>query len=540
MKRLKNKRLFLLVITMMIFCNQLAAQEWQWSVVVDSVISDENKDHPVAFLWIPPDCKQVRGVVVTQHNMIEEGILENAGFRASLAAIGFAEIWISPGINITFDFNHGAGNQFNYMMKLLANQSGYKELEFAPVVPMGHSAFASYPWNFAAWNPGRTLAAISVHGDAPLTNLTGSGKPNPDWGDKNIDGVPCLFVMGEFEWWEKRIEPAFDYISRHPASTISLFADAGHGHFDYSDELIQYLSMFIRKAAENRLPKSISREKAAVLKPINPQQGWLMDRWHKDSLPLAKPASFKAYTGDRKQASWCFDEDMVNATEKYYATARGKQNQHIGFSQNGKIVKPAGGHAQFDIPFIPLQDGISFNLKAFFSDTSKIVALEAHAKTDLIISRICGPVKKINDTTFQLSFYRMGFNSPKRSNDVWLLASNKGDEIYKSAVQQLDMRFPLVNKEGRQQKITFKKITDQRQGIKYLKMKASTDAAMQVYYYIKEGPAEIDGNTIKFTEIPPRSKFPIKVTVVAWQYGRATEPPIQSAEPVFQSFYIFK
>ena len=522
------------------YCNPLVAQEWQWSVKVDSVISEETNNHPVAFLWIPPNCKQVRGVVVGQHNMIEEGILENAGFRASLSKLGFAEVWITPGLNITFDFNKGAGNHFNSMMKSLAEISGYTELEFAPIVPIGHSALASYPWNFAAWNPGRTLATISIHGDAPLTNLTGSGRPNPDWGNKNIDGVPGLFIMGEFEWWEKRIQPAFEYIAKHPASAISLFADAGHGHFDYSEEMIQYVSMFITKAAENRLPGEMPLDKPAVLKPIDPQEGWLMDRWRKDSLPLAKAAVYKSYTGDRKQASWCFDKEMAKATEQFYARARGKQNQYIGFVQNGKILKPASGHAQFNIPFIPLNDGISFNLNAFFSDTSKLIPAQAHAKTNLSIDRICGPVKKINDTTFSISFYRMGFDNPKRSNDIWLLASNKGDDTYKSAVQQLDMRFPLVNKNGKPQTISFPKIRDQQQGVQYIQMIAASDAGLPVNYYIKEGPAEIQGKAIHFLPIPPRAKFPVKITVVAWQYGRSVEPAIQSAEPVSQTFYIIK
>ncbi len=39
------------------------------------------------------------------------------------------------------------------MMKNLSEISGYTELEFAPVIPIGHSAMATYPWNFAAWNP---------------------------------------------------------------------------------------------------------------------------------------------------------------------------------------------------------------------------------------------------------------------------------------------------------------------------------------------------------------------------------------------------
>jgi len=166
-----------------------------------------------------------------------------------MTELGFAEIWISPGLNITFDFTKDAGEDFNYMMKLLARASGYRELENAPVIPIGHSAYASFPWNFAAWNPLRTLALVSVHGDAPLTGLTGSGIPNPDWGNRNIDGVPALFIMGEYEWWEDRIRPGFEYVNKHLLSPVSFFADAGHGHFDYSDEMIEYICMFIRKSS---------------------------------------------------------------------------------------------------------------------------------------------------------------------------------------------------------------------------------------------------------------------------------------------------
>jgi hypothetical protein len=78
---------------------------------------------------------------------------------------------------------------------------------------------------------------------------TGNGKPRIDWGDHNIDGVPGLMVMGEYEWWEDRITPAFEFMAKHPKTPLAFLADAGHGHFDYSDEMVFFLAMFIRKAA---------------------------------------------------------------------------------------------------------------------------------------------------------------------------------------------------------------------------------------------------------------------------------------------------
>lgn len=40
----------------------------------------------------------------------------------------------------------------------------YIELKYTPVVGIGHSAAASWPYYFGAWNPERTLACISVSG----------------------------------------------------------------------------------------------------------------------------------------------------------------------------------------------------------------------------------------------------------------------------------------------------------------------------------------------------------------------------------------
>ena len=134
----------------------------------------------------------------------------------------------------------------------------------------------------------------------------------------------------------------------------------------------------------------------------------------------------------------------------------------------------------------------------------------------------------------------MGFNNTKRSNDIWLLASSKGDDTFKSAVQQLNIRFPLQNTEGEEQKIIFPKITDQNIAVRYIVLNAASGTGLPVKYYIKEGPAIIRENKIVFTKIPPLAKFPVKVTVIAWQYGTANLPKIKSAAPVEQTFFIIK
>ncbi len=519
------------------------AQVWQWSTAVETVVSPETKDHPQAFLWIPDKCRYVRGVVVGQHNMLEEGIFEHPDFRKTMSELGFAIVWVTPMFNQTFDWKptattKGAGVEFTDLMNRLAEVSGYSELTIAPIVPLGHSALASYPWNFAAWNPGRTLAVVSIHGDAPQTNLTGSGRPNPDWGQRTIDGVPGLMVMGEYEWWEDRLKPAFAYVAQHPNTPFSLLADAGRGHFDNSDAMVRYLALYIQKAAHYRLPTHFTKSGPVVLRPIDPKKGWLMDRWRKDSLATAAPAPYQSYKGDKRVASWCFDQEMAQATEAIYQQARSKKPQHLGFKQNGRFLKPNKGHANYQLPFLPEADGITFHLSSVFTDTSRVQSTPMHARTPIRVDRICGPVRKLNDTTFQMSFYRMGFNNPKRSNDIWLLASNDGDADYKSIVQQANLRFPTTNQEGLAQTITFPDIPNQQVGATSLLLRAVSSAGLSVQYYVKAGPAVVEGNRLVFTPIPPGSRLPVAVTVVAWQYGTATGNKVQSAVPVEQTFLI--
>ncbi len=514
---------------------------YQWSVPITQIISNETKEHPKAFLWIPENCKQVRAVVLGQHNMTEETIFEHPKFRKEMAKLGIAIVWVSPGFNMSFDFNNGATKVFETIMNNLASVSGFTELQFAPIIPIGHSAYATYPWNFAASNPTRTLAILSIHGDAPQTNLTGYGGKNIDWNTKNIDGIPGLMVEGEYEWWEARVQPALDFKQRFPNAAVSFLCDAGHGHFDISNELIDYLNLFIKKAVAYRFPKKTSLDKAVRLNAINPKKGWLKERWKKDAKPTQAAASYNKYRGDKKETFWYFDKEIAEATEKFYANARGKKEQYLGFSQNGKLLTfNPKSHARIIGQFAPETDGLTFHINTVFTDTLRTKNINDHAKGKPTISRICGPVEKINDTTFTVRFYRMGLNNEKRTGDIWLMSSHSGDKNYKSTVQQFNMHIPLRNTEGLEQKITFEPIANQKKGIKEITLQAQSNSGLPVYFYVQEGPAEIKNGKLVITKIPERAKLPLKITVVAWQYGRSIGPKIQSAEAVVQSFYLSK
>ncbi len=131
---------------------------------------------------------------------------------------------------------------------------------------------------------------------------------------------------------------------------------------------------------------------------------------------------------------------MAEATEARYAQSREKKEQYLGFEQSGSLLAyDKKQHVRVQPRFHPAADGITFHLKAVCTDSRRTKLSDKHADATPVICRICGPVEKVNDTTFRVSFYRMGMDNPRRTGDICLLASQAGDRRYKSAVQEVSI-----------------------------------------------------------------------------------------------------
>jgi hypothetical protein len=522
------------------------AAVWQWSSPVESVVSSETNDHPRAFLWIPPGCKRLRGVVVGQHNMEEEMIFEHPTFRETLTDLDFAVIWITPAIDLFFRFDKGAGEDFNRMFAALAERSGYQELTRVPVVPLGHSAAASYPWNFGAWAPERTLAAISVSGQWPYYK----DQNTPDWGNRNVDGVPGLVTMGEYEAAYDRAGTGLRDRAAHPMTPLSMLAEPAGEHFAATDAKISFISLYLRTAAKHRLPEDWPVTESPKLKPIDPTRtGWLVDRGRTDGKPTAPAAPVGGYTGDPKEAFWVFDEAFAKATESFGAMYAGKKPQLLGYVQKDGIVPQVKQHVRVKLKFEPEGDGLTFKLKGTFLDTVpedwrglKTGDPIGHAKdaSQITIQRICGPVEATGPDTYAIRFYRMGMTNQKRSNSICFIARHPGDDEYRPMMLESEMKFPLENKQGADQEITFQAPETLKYGTKTLPLAATSSAGRKVHFYVREGPAEITGDQLKFEAVPPRAKFPVNLTIVAWQWGSSIDPKVKTAKPVERTIRIVR
>ena len=449
-----NKRLLFIVMLCLMMAKSARALGvggngmYQYSVELTNYISGETGKAPVAYLWIPDDCQTVKAAMLAQQNMTEEAIFRNEAFRDSLRQMGIALVWVAPAFSNNWDPQTPCQTIFENFMTALGYQSGHQELACVPIIPLGHSAQATFPWNFAAWNPDRTLCTISFHGDAPRTNLCGYGTANVEWGrNRNIDGIPGLMVEGEWEWWEARVRPALAFRMMYPQSCISFLADTGHGHFDLCQETADYIARFIHLAMDQRLTADGKMHK------VDPTKGWLFTRFHSDmpqndglekgkvyeySEPYAYPAPWSDYKGDTHNAFWYPNEEMAQWTQRRYLASQGKQIQYVGFEQNGKIV-PFDPHVQGGMraEFLPDKDGKTFHLKAVYTDAMHATLSDKHGKGRLHIEVICGPVRKINDTTFRVVPYEAGDDNPRRSFSVWLCAVGDADGTYRGAVQPI-------------------------------------------------------------------------------------------------------
>jgi len=542
------------------------AAVFQWSTTIDDVVSSETNDHPRAFLWIPENCQRVRAVVIADQNMEEEQLFQDAAFRKTLAELGFAEIWMAPGMgSIHFRYDQGDGERLERVLKTLAVESGYAELADAPLVPTGHSATASWCWDVAAWKPERVLAVLSLSGQWPYFESDFRA-------DRSVDGVPGLTTKGEYEirgsleqGWYAGLKG--DYFQKHSNAAFTQVVEPGDGHFSASKEKIALIDLYLRKAARYRLPREMPESGPVALRPIDAgKEGWRYEVWHLDGPPTAPAAPVGAYKGALDHSFWAFDEEMAKAIEAFQGRFRGKRTVLIGYRQKEGLTAPVPDHAMVHLKFEPrggVEDGMTFILSGGFWDRvpattdgkgsewqgwlgegirtvaqNEAIPHPAGEEGKMTIEPICGPVEQKDGRTFAIRFNRVGFDNPKRSNDIWLVLTYPGDGTYKRMVQQAELRFPLVNTEGTAQTIEFSEIADQKAGeSQAVQLRATSSAGLPVHYYVREGPAEVDdAGKLRLTTIPPRAKFPVKVTVVAWQWGRSVEPRVKSAKAVERTF----
>lgn len=511
---------------------------WQYSVPMPG--TQEQR----AYLWIPPAAPRIRGLVVGIQNMLEKPMFEDPGVRQACTDAGLGILWVAPGderpvrppLNILFDSGEKGPAALDQALSDLASVSGYPEIKYAPLLPVGHSAASPFVYGFGFARPDRVFALL----------------PNKGWFLAHIpEHIPVLHISSEWaEWgkdwgltWSNHDGPSVLKLRGEPGEReIGEFIDAGSGHFDWNPETVGVIGLFIKKAAAYRIPADAPLDAPVTLKPYPETAGVLVDpQTLGTSRFAAVPVS--QYKGDPKAAYWYVDAEMANAVNTYDAQRFAKKPQMIDFVADGVPVPLAkNGFADTGAKF--LDDGVTVKVAATFLDQSPSATLFpgetlGHASGPILFRVGSGGLVQTGPDTFKVALSQGGIARQGNPWEPWIMAYQPGDKDYRAADRPMHLWISLINKAGAPQNITWPAIPNQKAGVKSVALGAASDSNLPIQYFVVSGPAEVQADgTLKILPIPVRSRYPVTFRVGAFQWGRAAEPKVASAGPVYQEFTI--
>jgi len=510
-----------------------------------------------AYLWIPPRCVHVRGLIIAMENALELNWMEDPIIRETAAEEALGMIWLADGkpTNITWEMKPDAVASLDTMFHDLALESGYREIGFVPLIVTGHSWNGRIAWTYPNARPERVIAAVpirtypmpdSIHfSDIPMCYIVGQTTELPQYSD----GRP-----GDRDFfWPVVRRTAVALRTSKEDNLIGVVTYPGGCHMDWSEDQSRFLALFIHKACQYRLPKHIPVAGKTVLRKISKESGWLTDTggMEPDTFP---PAPYRKYKGDPRKAYWFFDEEMARAAVAFNGDRKKRGLQMITFVQRedqqpdlqrneqGDHVRDTlavGLNGYVKLKFLPSDDGLTFKvaggfLKEIPAGLTGAGAAIGHAEGAFYFRATMGPVQQISANAFRVQFSRQ---APR---NIMIMATQAGDVAYRRALQPAVVTIPPRLTLGQPQSIDFPVLQDQRAGTHTVALRARSSSGLPIQYYVMAGPAYADGDTLRFTEIPRRSRYPVKVTVVACQWGRTIAPLYQSAEPVTREFYVKK
>lgn len=508
--------------------------EFQFMASVPFTDSQGKPSTTTAYLWIPEKCRKVRGLFLAQQDVAAQGMMENAIIRQACRDTDMAIVWFYPWFAAAFDKPDLDGAVLQTALNELSAVSGYEEIAKSPWLVFGHSSMTAFAQRLANWKPERCIAQIDFKGGADFTL-------------PNNRQVPLFVLDGQFtEWGQQKRDwgsttPNFWFpsaIAKDRAVTqrpLSWMLECGSSHFVMTDTEADLIAMYIRKAAAARLPS----EAGEGLQPVDIESGWVvdLDMTHTNRSP-AQP--LKMAKGNARNGVWFFDGEMARAVEKVMSVNWNRKTQiPVILKPDGSIPVVQENGLFEGVSPVTEEDGVTLKFKTTFLDkipdnftTGAGHPLGHSDKGPIQIGRLSG------NGIVSGNGIRMIFDRRRTIFSSMIFVRHPGDDEYRPSIQPFNVGSPY-NKSGSAQKITFPPIPDQASGAKGVELQATSDTGLPVDYYVIVGPATVSGKWLTFTGIPPRSRFPIKVTVMAYQYGRSMEPAVRTAQPVEQSFMIF-
>jgi hypothetical protein len=507
-------------------------QVYQYHTVVPYADAKSAIRNATCYLWIPPACSKVRAVVIASQNVLEQWLLEHPVFRKVCSKNNLAIVWACPGFFVDGTTHHPELNipTIKRILDSLAILSGYSELQQVPWFPIGHSGTNNLVDVLVQHVPQRLVAAIKMKGEPEFKSPT----------------VPVLCTAGGYFEWNQQNEdlvhsfdsiPKYRFVLRERAATgnlLSYFLDANTGHFDCSEQLTQAVAGFVDAACKARLP----RRGTYSLVPVKLSDGWVTGL----RLPGeagSKPRRYNETNTMHHQLPWFLSRRQAKAAWKLAHADFTRKPQIAGFANEQGVPAGFTRGIVWPIPYTTGDDGITFSINPFFFKAIPDTFLHAgtplgKGKASPAVELLCGNARHVTGNIFSIAPERN-----YKASATYFVIRQQGDKEYRSSVQPGSFVLK-ANDKGEAQTIKFEPVANLEQGHAPIPLSATSTSGMPVYFYVKSGPAEVRGNQLHVLAIPPRSAFPVRVTVVAWQWGRSGPQAVQTAPFVERIFLIYK
>ncbi len=489
-------------------------------------------DKATLYLWIPGECRKVRGLLVMGTNVPEHMLVGHAEIRRVCEENDLGLIWSVPTFwNFAREMKGRDKEQvvlFLELLKGLARTSGYDEIENAPLLPMGESGHLLMVCGLVDQVPDRCIAGICIKNPQAPENRS----------------VPMLWTLGTAqEWGQVRTDVrvswrdkarSYDGWAEERARSnqaLSMAVEAGTGHFHCTDEMAAFFATYIRGALKARLPVDGS----TALRPVNLDAGFLANL----PVPGQNEATILPHAGataEQKKRAWFFDRATADAAIRLSTADWSADSQFLGFREGENCsVRP---YAFNSVTEIVVKTGSDFSVSAFAQSRIPdgfVGAGEALRVPDspVEIDWICGPFSPTGNGRFRVALDRTW----KTGAAAYAIAHSRGGGGICRAVQPAIVRLQ-ENTLGMAQSIDFQALPAVTDTSVPVTLAASSSSGLPVSFFVREGPAVISGNTLSFTRIPPRSRYPVRVTIGAWQWGSPEGNAVKTAPVVFQSLEI--
>ena len=479
----------------------------------------------VAYLWIPETCERLRGLLILGENVTEHGLVAHPAIRESCAASDLGIVWCSPRFMSvkTLDDSSKHVAFLQQLLDGLARTSGYDEVASVPWLPMGESMHLRMVYHLLNAAPQRCIAGICIKNAVSLTLC------------KNRE-TPLLVAVGTAQEWfqnEKDIRTKWQDLGfyetmlrerqKHPAWPMSLLVEGGSGHFDCTEPMARYFAAYIRAVVQVRLPA----EPGKPLRPITMGDGVLA------GLPLPDAEQTETKT---QAKPWYPNEDLARDARSMAAINWKATSQLPAFlDAAGKPVPMTYQGITRPVALITGEDGITFDIRggllpsipAGFVGAGEPLAAASGTPT---VEWIAGSVAPAEKGRLRIALDRTWPHGP-----VCVGLRHLGTADIRDVIQPGYLEL-TPNSEGAPQSIQFDPMADQPVGTTQVPLTAKASSGMKVGYFVVAGPAIIAGDSLQITPLPPRTRFPVEIIVTAWQWGRSSEPRVQTAKPVTRKF----